>query len=178
MQNLGFYSPFFLCAYFCLILFGCGGHATIPDAPPPYPTYSTPGYTPPPNPNIHHSQNPSLTPQSWVKQYESSSPLPPTSATYNQENFFPPTPQLNNQGSLESRYTIIAKGNIWVLIQDEFGTEIDWKKLSKGEKMAITHPRPITVTCSSGSKVQIVDLKGKEVNQLSNSSGIAIMRLP
>jgi hypothetical protein len=79
---------------------------------------------------------------------------------------------------LNPRYTVTAEANIWVLVQDEFGTEIDWKKLSKGESMSITHPRPITVTCSSGSKVKIYDEKGKAVKQLVNSSGIAIVRLP
>ncbi|NBU87509.1 MAG: hypothetical protein EBS13_09535 [Verrucomicrobia bacterium] len=79
---------------------------------------------------------------------------------------------------MNPRYSITAEANIWVLVQDEFGTEIDWKKLSKGESMSITHPRPVTVTCSSGSKAKIFDDKGKEVNQLTNSSGIAIVRLP
>ena len=44
--------------------------------------------------------------------------------------------------------------------------------------MDITHPRPVTVTCSTGSKVEILNSNGKRVDTNSNSSGIAIVRLP
>ena len=109
----------------------------------------------------------------FCSQYSDQTDLSPS---YKQDYFAPlPNP---NQSSLNPRYTVTAEANIWVLVQDEFGTEIDWKKLSKGESMSITHPRPITVTCSSGSKVKIYDEKGKAVKQLVNSSGIAIVRLP
>ena len=157
-----------------IFIFGCGGNPSIPDAPPPYPTYSTPSYTPPGDSNGYPSPSsyPPITP-SLGSQYSNQTDLSPS---YKQDYFAPPPNP--NQSSLNPRYTVTAEANIWVLVQDEFGTEIDWKKLSKGESMSITHPRPITVTCSSGSKVKIYDEKGKAVKQLINSSGIAIVRLP
>jgi hypothetical protein len=157
-----------------IFIFGCGGNPSIPDAPPPYPTYSTPSYTPPGDSNGYQSPSsyPPITP-SLGSQYGNQTDLSPS---YKQDYFAPPPNP--NQSSLNPRYTVTAEANIWVLVQDEFGTEIDWKKLSKGESMSITHPRPITVTCSSGSKVKIYDEKGKAVKQLVNSSGIAIVRLP
>ena len=163
----------------CLVLFfvSCGGNPNIPDAPPPYPTYSTPNYTPPSDSGV---LQPSFTyppnPPSLNENFGDPPDSPPSIPNYKQEYYAPP-PKLN-QPSLNSRYTVTAEANIWVLVQDEFGTEIDWKKLSKGESMSITHPRPVTVTCSSGSKVKISDQGGKAVNQFTNSSGIAIFRLP
>ena len=177
MQNLcfNFYSSLFFSV--CIFLGGCGGNPSIPDAPPPYHTYSTPGYTPTTNTDSYPAQ-PSYAPvNQWGRQYENPG-VSPTSPSPNKQEFYAPPPLDKPQPSLNSRYTITAKANIWVLVQDEFGTEIDWKKLSKGETMPVTHPRPVTITCSSGSKVKIVDEKGKEVNQPSNASGIAIIRLP
>ena len=166
-----------LCPCLGIFIVGCGGNPSIPDAPPPYPTYSTPSYTPPGGSNKYQSPSsyPPITP-SLDRQYSNQLGSPAT-PPYNKQEFFAPPPK-SNQSSLNSRYSITAEANIWVLVQDEFGTEIDWKKLSKGESMSITHPRPVTVTCSSGSKVKIYDEKGKAVKQLVNSSGIAIVRLP
>jgi len=166
-----------LCPCLGIFIVGCGGNPSIPDAPPPYPTYSTPSYTPPGGSSQYQSPSsyPPITP-SLDRQYSNQIGSPATTP-YNKQDFFAPPPK-SNQSSLNSRYSITAEANIWVLVQDEFGTEIDWKKLSKGESMSITHPRPVTVTCSSGSKAKIFDEKGKEVNQLTNSSGIAIVRLP
>ena len=163
----------------CLGIFivGCGGNPVIPDAPPPYPTFQTPNYTPPGGYNDYQfpSSYPPITPH---LDRQNSNPIgAPGTSTNNKQDFFAPPPK-SNQSSLNSRYSITAEANIWVLVQDEFGTEIDWKKLSKGESMSITHPRPVTVTISSGSKAKIFDEKGKKVNQLTNSSGIAIVRLP
>ena len=166
-----------LCPCLGIFIVGCGGNPSIPDAPPPYPTYSTPSYSPPGGSNEYQSPSsyPPITPP-LDRQYSNQIGSPATTPN-NKQDFFAPPPK-SNQSSLTPRYSITAEANIWVLVQDEFGTEIDWKKLSKGESMSITHPRPVTVTCSSGSKAKIFDDKGKEVNQLTNSSGIAIVRLP
>ena len=181
MQNLGYKFYSYLCSCVCIFLVflgGCGGNPSIPDAPPPYHTYSTPGYTPTTNTDSYPTQPPYAPANQWDRQYENPGVSPTSPSPFKQQEFYAPPPLQNSQPSLNSRYTITAKANIWVLVQDEFGTEIDWKKLSKGETMPITHPRPVTITCSSGSKVQIVDEKGKEVNPPSNASGIAIVRLP
>lgn len=179
MQILRYKTSSFLCSLLCFFIFGCGGNPTIPDAPPPYSTYSTPGYTPSNSTNTYISQQPPYAPDTqWDPQYRSEGTSPPFSAPYQPQEFYAPPPQKNSLPTLDPRYTITAKANIWVLVQDEFGTEIDWKKLSKSETMAITHPRPVTITCSSGAKVQIVNEKGKIVSQPSNASGISIVRLP
>ena len=174
MQILRSKFSSFLCSFIFFFVFGCGGNPNIPDAPPPYPTYSTPSYSPNNNTNTDTSQPAYAPDMQWDRENTS----PSFSAPYKPQEFYAPPAHKSSQSSITSRYTITAKANIWVLVQDEFGTEIDWKKLSKSEIMAINHPRPVTVTCSSGSKVEIVDEKGKIVNQPSNASGIAIVRLP
>ncbi len=168
---------YFLYPSFILFFVSCGGNPNIPDAPPPYPTFSTPSYSPPSDSSVYQpSSSYTPNPPAFNGEYGDQRGLSPSVPTFKQEYYAPPPKP--NQPSLESRYTITAEANIWVLVQDEFGTEIDWKKLSKGESMPITHPRPVTVTCSSGSKVKILDQKGKAINQFTNSSGIAIVRLP
>jgi hypothetical protein len=167
----------FLCLCGTVIFAGCGGRSVIPDAPPPYPTYSTPGYEPQTSTGSYPSSS-AFTPAPHPENRfdHSSTYIPGNINSY--ADIYSPPPAKNSSPSLKPRYSIIAQANLWVLVQDEFGTEIDWKKLSSGENMAINHPRPVTVTCSSGSKVQILDSKGKKVDTLSNSSGIAIVRLP
>ena len=46
MQFLVSKIPHVLSPCLGIFIFGCGGNPSIPDAPPPYPTYSTPSYTP------------------------------------------------------------------------------------------------------------------------------------
>jgi hypothetical protein len=160
--------------FFFILNGGCGGNSTVPDAPPPYPTYSTPSYE---SQVGGTSFQPSPT---YFNRPEQNKPFDNISPSTNRQfsDIYAPPPEKNTSSSLNARYFITARANLWVLVQDEFGTEIDWKKLSKGEKMSITHPRPVTVTCSSGSKVEIVNVKGKKVETNSISSGIAIVRLP
>jgi len=53
-----------LCPCLGIFIVGCGGNPSIPDAPPPYPTYSTPSYTPPGGSNEYQSPSsyPPITP--------------------------------------------------------------------------------------------------------------------
>ena len=157
-----------------LLIGGCGGNTTVPDAPPPYPTYSTPSYESKVGSSFSQTA-PNFDPDPGKhKQFENYTPA--NSRSFSE--IYAPPPKESHSSSLNSRYSISAQANLWILVQDEFGTEIDWKKLSKGEKMDITHPRPVTVTCSTGSKVEILNSNGKRVDTNSNSSGIAIVRLP
>ncbi len=167
----------FLCLCGIVFFAGCGGSTVIPDAPPPYPTYSTPGYDAQTSTDSYPSSSTYIPAPHPENRFDKSTTYIPNN-TNSYSNIYSPPPAKDTIPTLKPRYSIIAQANLWVLVQDEFGTEIDWKKLSEGETMAINHPRPVTVTCSSGSKVQILDSKGKKVDTLSNSSGIAIVRLP
>lgn len=167
---------------FCFFIIGCGGNRIIPDAPPPYHSYSAPGY------DAISNQSSSYGPSSPFSK------LPPPPAAKNPSNYstqelapqtysevpssYVPRTEQKTFPTSSERYSIVAKANIWVLVQDEYGAEVDWKRLSKDETMSITHPRPVTVTCSSATKVDIFDQRGKKIENSTSQSGIAIIRLP
>lgn len=79
---------------------------------------------------------------------------------------------------ISAEYTVKAKGNLWVLVQDQFGNEIEWKKLKPGDELPITQSGPLTITLSSPDKADIIDSNDKKMKIDSNSSGISIVRLP
>tara|TARA_B100001123_G_scaffold278962_1_gene310746 strand:- start:135 stop:518 length:384 start_codon:yes stop_codon:yes gene_type:complete len=107
---------------------------------------------------------------------------------------YPPTPfggfgvqgkQHENQSPAPERLpsgtdvlTLEALGEVWVLVQDAQGIELQWKNLREGEQMPIAKNGPISVTCSNGNALRILGKKGKSLAEPKESKGIAIIRLP
>ena len=56
-----------------------------------------------------------------------------------------------------SRYVLRAEADLWALIQDPSGVELDWLKMISGESVPLIYSGPISVTCSSGHKLKIFD---------------------
>jgi hypothetical protein len=50
--------------------------------------------------------------------------------------------------------------------------------MKEGDEVPVMHSGPLTITCSSGRSVKILDKKGKKVDTADNSNGITILRLP
>ena len=70
-----------------------------------------------------------------------------------------------------------AKGNLWVLVQDQFGNE----GIGENCKPAISfinQAGSLTVTLSSSDKADILDSDNKKIEINSKNSGISIVRLP
>ena len=94
---------------------------------------------------------------------------PPSYATQVQESITP---------AVSARYMVKAKGNLWVLVQDQFGNEVDWRKLQAGDQFPINQAGSLTVTLSSSDKADILDSDNKKIEINSKNSGISIVRLP
>ena len=143
-----------------LALMNCGGGSStsIPDAPPPYP-----GFPMPANPSSTSSYPTDPQPN---RSYPGDYPYSQTTAVS-----VPSIP-------ISAEYTVKAKGNLWVLVQDQFGNEIEWKKLKSGDELPITQSGPLTITLSSPDKADIIDSNDKKMKIDSKSSGISIVRLP
>jgi hypothetical protein len=144
----------------------------IPDAPPPYANFPAPQnfrnypasestYSGSEFANNSYNQAPTAG-QSFA------SPSPPSFAS----------PQQKLTQNSYQRYTLEADADLWALVQDTKGVELEWLKMKKGDSRPISYPGPITVTCSSGTKLRILDNQNNLVPTKANQSGISIVRLP
>jgi len=141
----------------CFSLFGCWGgpQIALPEAPPPYPN----------SPYPNGSQTDSYT--------------PPTSPDPRGNNFTRNQPTtFSTSRSYKKTYTLEAVGTIWVLVQDRLGNELQWLSLMSGDKTALQHTGPLTLTCSSGESLKILGPDGKPVQIAGSKKGISIIRLP
>ena len=50
-----------------------------------------------------------------------------------------------------------AKADLWALVQDAQGVELEWLKMKTGESASLYHSGELTITCSSGNKLIIKD---------------------
>ena len=148
---------------------GCGGGSVaLPEAPPPYPNFPVP-YQPnnPQGGQVPEAQfNPSFNSQVGSSEFENPyarEVKSETSPTYNTNNF--------------ARYTIQANANLWLLVQDPSGNELDWLKMKPGERTPLSHLGPLTLTCSSGEDIEIFDQQGKRVDVPEGNGGLSIVRL-
>ena len=188
-------------ALFTLILtFGLSccisrGPTVIPDAPPPYPSFPTTLEKPEGNAQYNGQnqqiqttpvQTNSLAPNqiaSQPKTYEQVEAFdyippksqPPFSSTQNQ-SFRPITTKHTSAST--SRFTLHANGELWALVQDKDGNELDWLKMKNGETSYIYDKNALIVTCSSGNLLSIKDASGRPISFDSKSNGISIIRLP
>jgi len=170
---------------FCLVS-SCARNTTpaVPNAPPPYPDYPVPQshfqYSEPPyqpNPPLLDSGNIQLDSQA------SSSQLPYASQdivipTYHQENLdHAGYPYEQVKQTARTRFSLHAHSNLWALVQNDKGVELEWLKMKAGEKASINHSGRLTITCSSGKDLEIFDARGDKIPTNPNPSGISIIRL-
>lgn len=179
------------------LLSGCmrSSNQSIPDAPPPYPSFPIPQerYQ---SAQVYGGQPSTSTyipPYSDASSYQPPTPsskslytpppsTPPTQASFS-ERPFQTQPHPNSQGYPKQkantvRFTLEAKDNLWALVQDSQGTELEWLKMKTGETASLSYSGALTITCSSGNKLIIKNKLGKKIETNPNSSGISIVRLP
>ena len=183
--------PFILCT-----LIGCvqRGTSTIPDAPPPYPSFPIPQERFQSS-GVYESKNNGGS--SSIAETSSIAPQGSTSTGTDKINhhassfdYIPPksipprSTNSSNQFTANSRaaspplYTLIASGELWTLVQDRNGKEIDWIKMKAGEQAFIHDKNAAVLTCSSGNELSIKDSSGNLVSFNPKSNGISIIRLP
>ena len=120
------------------------------------------------------SQNPG---SDVAAPYPSGGAYAPT-APYTAPPSYAPQVQESITPAVSARYMVKAKGNLWVLVQDQFGNEVDWRKLQAGDQFPINQAGSLTVTLSSSDKADILDSDNKKIEINSKNSGISIVRLP
>ncbi len=181
------------------LLVGCRNSSStpIPDAPPPYQSFAVPqeryqsaqvyGGQSSPSPYIppysEHSA-PSAIPS--TPSYSPPVSLPPRGVfnspnipRYSSPKYYNPNRALSNNHDVDSsRFSLEAKSDLWALIQDESGTELNWLKMKAGDTHSIHHQGALTITCSSGHKLLVKDKSGKTIETNPNANGISIVRLP
>ena len=144
----------------------------IPDAPPPYANFPAPQNVrnnPPSDSTFSgndFASNPHSQPTTSSRSF--ASPSPPS--------FTSPKPNLTQASP--QRYTLEADADLWALVQDDKGVELEWLKMKRGDSKPLTYSGAITVTCSSGTKLRILDNQNNLIETNANQSGISIVRLP
>ena len=103
--------------------------------------------------------------------------LPPpqyTSPNFYHQNKINPRKDTPNS----PRFTLEAKADLWALVQDDKGIELDWLKMKSGDIRHLNHQGALTITCSSGDLLVIKDKEEKVIETNPNINGISIVRLP
>ena len=149
----------------CLMI-GCRSNRNveIPDAPPPYANFPAPQNFQNPQPVASQSHG-----NLFADPYN---PAAPPYSNYSNLESTPASPVST------SRYVLRGEADLWALIQDPKGVELDWLKMKSGESVPLTYSGPITVTCSSGHKLKIFDNQKNLIETKTNQSGISIVKLP
>ncbi|MFP6886916.1 MAG: RodZ domain-containing protein [Opitutales bacterium] len=78
----------------------------------------------------------------------------------------------------EDLITLEALRDVWVLVQDAQGVEMQWQNLREGERMPVAKKGPISITYSNGKALRILDREGRSLMEPKAQDGIAILRLP
>ena len=143
----------------------------IPDAPPPYANFPAPQ---------NFRNNPASESTFSGNDFASNPYSQPTTngrsfASPSPPSFASPQPNLTTSSQ---RYTLEADADLWALVQDDKGVELEWLKMKRGDSKPISYSGPITVTCSSGTKLRILDNHNNIIESNANRSGISIVRLP
>ena len=159
----------------CLLFSSCGGGSvtTLPEAPPPYPNFPVPY-------EASSQQSVPVTlysnqQQGYQNHAFSSTEYKPQTGSNNSwkssPNALSPVPNY-------ARFTVHANANLWLLVQDSNGNELDWLKLKEGEKVPLSHIGALTITCSSGQDIDIYNKDGRKLDiPESKKPGISIIRL-
>lgn len=177
---------------------GCKRSSTqsVPDAPPPYPNFPVPQerynsaqiyggqpnnlpYIPP------YSDSAAGVVNATPSYYTPPPSLPPNTQTFQPKptsNYasahFHSQPNFQQPNAKNARFTLEANAELWALVQDSKGVELEWLKMKKGDTAALNHTGALTITCSSGDQLIIKDKNLKPVQTNPNPSGISIVRLP
>ena len=167
---------------------GCARNkvSEIPNAPPPYPDYPVPQsyFDPAVNPYQPTQTTPvSVDPGNYQLEDSYTNYSPPPNS-----NFYPPQPvsasgpstfipEMPTNPVEKARFSLHAHANLWALVQNEKGVELEWLKMKAGEKASLTHNGRLTITCSSGKDLEIFNARGDKIMTKPNPSGISIIRL-
>lgn len=190
------FASVFLITFVLSTLIGCvsRGTATIPDAPPPYPSFPIPQerYQ---SSGVYDSKNregssaiavpSSVAPKNEVSTKNDNINRNEGSFDYIPPQSIPPRSTnsanqilTNSRNATAPLYSLIASGELWTLVQDKNGKELDWLKMKAGEKAFIYDKNAAVLTCSSGNELSIKDSSGNLVSFNPKSNGISIIRLP
>ncbi|MBC8347620.1 MAG: hypothetical protein O3A82_08475 [Verrucomicrobia bacterium] len=98
-------------------------------------------------------------------------------------NQFPPRTQAPVPGTTQSSekksvVTLEALGDVWILVQNAQGVELQWQNLRKGERLPVAKQGSISITSSNGKALRVLDHEGRSLKEPSENEGIAILRLP
>ena len=173
----------FKCTLFFLInllITGCFSmsEVSLPEAPPPYGYIADPSPIPTPNENFLPETSARQTPKEEPKKIEA--PTVEQKVEKNITNLV----KSKNENFIDRKsshhFRIKAVNDVWILIQDDKGKQIAWKKLSRNEEYLVNQRAPLTLTCSVANSILIYDQKGKKIDYISsgnNNSRINIIRL-
>jgi hypothetical protein len=78
----------------------------------------------------------------------------------------------------KSVVTLEALGDVWILVQNAQGVELQWQNLRKGERLPVAKQGSISITSSNGKALRVLDHEGRSLKEPSENEGIAILRLP
>jgi len=78
----------------------------------------------------------------------------------------------------KSLVTLEALGDVWILVQNAQGVELQWQNLRKGERLPVAKQGSISITSSNGKALRVLDHEGRSLKEPTEKEGIAIFRLP
>jgi hypothetical protein len=192
------YSIIYILLSLLFSITGCKSSSmrSVPDAPPPYPNFPVPqerfnsaqvyGGQPSNAPYVPPYSQPASSPQSATPTFYTPPPASPPSpqafqpkpvSNYNYNRSYS-QPQLQESNTQNARFTLEANAELWALVQDSKGVELEWLKMKKGDTARLHHSGALTITCSSGDQLTIKDKNLKPIQTNPNPSGISIVRLP
>ncbi|SVC18184.1 uncharacterized protein METZ01_LOCUS271038 [marine metagenome] len=96
--------------------------------------------------------------------------IPPTAQT--------PMPGTTHSSDKNSVVTLEALGDVWILVQNAQGVELQWQNLRKGERLPVAKQGSISITSSNGKALRVLDHEGRSIKEPSENEGIVIVRLP
>ena len=188
---------FLLFTTFLLGSVGCSSSSSsaVPDAPPPYPSFPVPqerynsanvyggqSLNPPYMPTYNEQP---LTETQPTPAFYTPPPSPPPTSGFVEANSYNRTtsPSIYRDQQVQApdptyRFSLEAKADLWALVQNPEGVELEWLKMKAGETANLAHSGALTITCSSGDQLLIKDKNGKPIESNPNSNGISIVRLP
>ena len=89
-----------------------------------------------------------------------------------------PVSGTNEKKENKSVVTLEALGDVWILVQNAQGVELQWQNLRKGERLPVAKQGPISITSSNGKALRVLDHKGRSLKEPTQKEGITIFRLP
>ena len=100
------------------------------------------------------------------------------SPTGNQIPSNPQEPKTTQNYEKKSLVTLEALGDVWILVQNAQGVELQWQNLRKGERLPVAKQGSISITSSNGKALRVLDHEGRSLKEPTQKEGIAIFRLP